>query len=115
MFWQCGSLEVEIKDRDSSISSLKSNLASLKAEHKDFAATIGSLEATIQDKDHHIEMLQDQRQRNGQEQQEETDRVQRTSEKLEARIDSLKEELNKDEVSISSAWRTFKKFKGVPM
>ena len=77
---------------------MKTNLASLKAEHAGSSSTISHLEATIRDKDKHIEILQGQRQRSGEETDEELGRVKRAHEKLEGRLASLREQLSDKEV-----------------
>ena len=85
-------------EKDLSVLSVKSQLSSLKAEHAGSFDTISNLEATVRDKDKHIEMLQDQRQRNGAESEEELTRVKRSHDKLEARVTSLREQLSEKEV-----------------
>ena len=77
---------------------MKTNLASLKADHAGSSSTISHLEATIRDKDKHIEILQGQRQRSGEETDEELGRVKRAHEKLEGRLASLREQLSDKEV-----------------
>ena len=77
---------------------MKTNLVSLKAEHAGSSSTISHLEATIRDKDKHIEILQGQRQRSGEETDEELGRVKRAHEKLEGRLASLREQLSDKEV-----------------
>ena len=77
---------------------MKTNLASLKADHAGSSNTISHLEATIRDKDKHIEILQGQRQRSGEETDEELGRVKRAHEKLEGRLASLREQLSDKEV-----------------
>ena len=77
---------------------MKTNLASLKAEHAGSSSTISHLEATIRDKEKHIEILQGQRQRSGEETDEELARVKRAHEKLEGRLASLREQLSDKEV-----------------
>lgn len=81
-----------------SVLSIKSQLSSLKAEHASSSGTISNLEATVRDKDKHIAMLQDQRQRSGAESEEELTRVKRSHDKLEARVTSLREQLSEKEV-----------------
>ena len=97
-FSQCDSLERDLLEKDSSISTIKTHLASLKAEHAGSSSTITHLEATIRDKDKHIEILQSQRQRSGEETDEELSRVKRAHEKLEGRLTSLREQLSDKEV-----------------
>lgn len=99
---KCESLERDLLEKDSSISSMKTNLASLKAEHAGSSSTISHLEATIRDKDKHIEILQGQRQRSGEETDEELGRVKRAHEKLEGRLASLREQLSDKEEDIVS-------------
>ena len=98
VLFQCESLERDLLEKDSSISTMKTNLASLKAEHAGSSSTISHLEATIRDKDKHIEILQGQRQRSGEETDEELGRVKRAHEKLEGRLASLREQLSDKEV-----------------
>ncbi|KAK2547328.1 ELKS/Rab6-interacting/CAST family member 1 [Acropora cervicornis] len=95
---KCESLEKDLHEKDLSVLSVKSQLSSLKAEHAGSFDTISNLEATVRDKDKHIEMLQDQRQRNGAESEEELTRVKRSHDKLEARVTSLREQLSEKEV-----------------
>ena len=83
-----------------SISSIKSQLLSVKAEHAGSSNAISNLEATIRDKDKHIEILQSQRQRSGVESEEELGRVKRSHEKLEARVATLREQLTDKEVTV---------------
>lgn len=79
---------------------------SFKAEHASSSSTISNLEATIRDKDKHIEILQGQRQRSGAETEEELGRVKRSHEKLEARVASLREQLTDKEVNCMLLFRT---------
>ncbi|XP_032235245.2 ELKS/Rab6-interacting/CAST family member 1 isoform X2 [Nematostella vectensis] len=99
---RCETLHTEIGDKEATLASTKGQLAALRAEHQDSASTISSLEATIRDKDRYIEMLQAQRQRSGKEQQEEVSTVQRNYERLESRLEVMKEEKSRLEETIST-------------
>lgn len=99
---KCEGLEKDLHEKDLSISNVKSQLSSLKAEHASSSTVISNLEATVCDKDKHIEMLQSQRQRSGVESEEELSRVKRSNEKLESRVASLREQLSDKEVEAST-------------
>lgn len=98
---KCECLEKDLHDKELSISNIKTQLLSFKAEHASSSSTISNLEATIRDKDKHIEILQGQRQRSGAETEEELGRVKRSHEKLEARVASLREQLTDKEGDIA--------------
>ena len=68
---------------------MKAELFSVKSEYTSSSSTISNLEATIRDKERHIEMLQTQRERSGAENEEEVNRVKRAHDKLESRVASL--------------------------
>ena len=97
---KCECLERDLQEKDSSISSIKAQLSSVKSEHAGSSGTISNLEATIRDKDRHIEILQGQRQRSGAENEEEVNRVKRAHEKLEARVASLRVQLSDKDVCV---------------
>lgn len=97
---KCECLERDLQEKDSSIATIKAQLSSVKAEYSGSSTTIANLEATIRDKDRHIEILQSQRQRSGAENEEEVNRVRRAQEKLEARVASLREQVTDKDVRV---------------
>lgn len=72
----------------------------MKAEYASSSSTISNLEATIREKEQHIEILQSQRQRSGAETEEEFSRVKRAHEKLEAQAAALREQVTDREVTL---------------